>query len=338
MKAHTSFIPASRILLKGCFTLILLFCSQPGFSQKELIAQANKLFDEKKYSEAIPLYNKLYEKKRDRIFLLRLADANYLNENYPQAQKYYVEYFRDSVYEHIPQFTYYANASNVTGKIALAVKLYRKIYEITQDETAKNKYELYTYYLDNLQAAKVYDLDAEYNCVTVDATGSVDSAAAPLFYLWNFDDGKTAEGLRVEHCFAKGGEHKIVLSTRDLMTGTTRTDTTLTIFIDGLPLQFLMPQVGRKYFYIEFDASEAEVAGYNIVDYIWDMDNGEMVHGKKIKFRFNESRSYSIKLTVLAQSKYTTNKEIYSATKKLEIRENYEMPNKKFSDSLNESK
>ncbi len=303
------------------------------------MAQADKLFGEKKYSEAIPLYDKLYEKKKDRAVLLKLADANYLNENYPQAQRYYAEYFRDSVYENIPQFIDYANATKLTGKIHLAVKLYQKIYEITQDEKAKNEYDFYKYYIDNLPNVKVYDLDAEYNCITLDATESQDSIAVPLFYLWEFDDGKTEEGLIIEHCFQKSGEHKAVLSIRDLSTGIVKTnDTTLSFFIDSPPVQFIAPQIGKRYFYLDFDASPVEIPGYTIVDYVWDMDNGEVVRGKKIKHRFNESRDYHVKLTVIAQSKYTTNKEIYSSTKKVEIRENYEMPSKKFSDALNESK
>lgn len=308
-------------------------------SQKDLILQADNLFKEKRYGEAIPVYTKLYDKNKDRATLLKIADCNYLNENYPQAQKFYAQYFRDSVYENIPQFSNYANSSKITGKIPLAVKLYQKLYEITQNDSAKANYELYKYYLDNIQYTKVYDLDADYNCITLDATESADSAAAPLFYLWDFGNGETKEGMVIEHCFEKSGENKVVLNIRDVATGLVKVnDTTLSVFIDSPPVQFSAPKIGRRYFYLDFDASQVDISGYNIVDYLWDMDNGELLHGKKIKFRYNESTDYHVKLTVICQSKYTTNKELFSSTKKIEIRENYEMPSKTFSNSLNESK
>lgn len=332
--------PGPSVNLKSTLASVLLFfiCFTAS-SQKKLILQADKCFNEKRYGEAIPMYTQIYEKNKDRATLLKIADCNYLNENYPQAQKFYANYFSDSIYENIPQFTNYANSSKLSGKIPLAVKLYQKIYEITQDEAAKTEYELYKYYLDNLPNVRVYDLDADYNCIVLDASESVDSAAAPLYYLWDFGNGETTAGTVLEHCFEKSGEHKVVLSIRDLATGVVKVnDTTLTVFVDSPPVQFIAPAIGRRYFDLDFDASQVELPGYTIVDYVWDMDNRQFTRGKKIKFRYNESRDYHVKLTVIAQSKYTSNKEIYSSTKKIEIRENYEMPSKKFTDSLNESK
>jgi len=339
MTSNISSFQTFQTLKRIGLAFLFFFCGHVLFSQKDLLPQADKLFNEKKYGEAIPLYDKILQTKRDRAVVLKLADANFLNENYIPAQKYYAEYFRDSIYENIPQFTNYANASKLTGKIPLAVKLYQKIFEITQDTAAKAKYDLYKYYLDNLPNVKVYDLDGIYNCITLDATESADSMAAPLFYLWDFGDGKTEEGMLVEHCFQKSGEHKVVLSIRDLATGLVKTnDTTLVVFIDSPPVVFTAPKIGRRYFYLDFDASQVDLPGYNPVDYLWEMDNGEVLLGKKIKVRYNESGDYHVKLTVIAKSKYTTNMEIYSSAKKIEIRENYETPNKKFVESLNESK
>jgi tetratricopeptide (TPR) repeat protein len=339
MLLSLTFIRSFMNRMRSCYLLALCLVSFVAISQKNLVSLADGLFSQKKYNEAIPVYTKVFEKTKDRTVLLKMADCNYLNENYKPAQKLYAEYFRDSVYENIPQFTNYANASKLTGKVALAVKLFQKIYEITQDESAKNNYEIYKYYLDNISNVRVYDLDADYNCIVLDASESADSAAAPLFYLWDFGNGETKEGMLLEHCFDKGGEHKVVLSIRDVATGVIKTnDTTLTVFVDSPPVIFAAPKIGRRYFYLDFDASQVDIPGYNIVDYLWDMDNGDLIPGKKIKFRYNESTDYHVKLTVIAQSKYTNNKEIYSSTKKIEIRENYETPSKKFTDALNESK
>lgn len=319
--------------------LVLLFYCQGVFSQKDLIPQADKLVSEKRYSEAIPLYDKIYEKKKDRSVLLKLADANYLNENYPQAQKYYAEYFRDSVYEHIPQFSYYAKSSRISGKIPLSVKLYQKLSDITQDASAKEMLKIYKLYVDSAQMTRSFNLDSNYNCVSIDASESVDTLAPPMFYNWEFEDGKTEEGIKVEHCFASEGEHKVILNITDKKTGRVRQrDTMLVIQLEKLPVKFTAPKSGKRYFYVDFDASETTIPGFDILDYIWEMDNGELSSGKKIKYKYNDSRDYSVKLVVIAQNKSTGRKQLFSANKKIAIVENYETPSKKFTDSLNGAK
>ena len=125
MLSNRLFVSDFTIIKQTYFTLFLILFCLFGFAQKAALTKANKLFDEKRFNEAIPLYDKIYEEKKDRTVLLKLADANYLNENYSQAAKHYFEYFNDSVYEHIPQFVYYARSSRLSGKIKEAVKLYQ---------------------------------------------------------------------------------------------------------------------------------------------------------------------------------------------------------------------
>ncbi len=143
----------------------------------------------------------------------------------------------------------------------------------------------------------------------------------------------------IEHCYVKPGAHQVFLSIRDRMTGLVKlNDTSFTINVASPPVTFTVHPIGRRYFYMDLETPTVEIPGYDIVDYVWDMDNGDYELGKKIKFRYNESRDYHIKLTAIAKSKYTKYTELFSSTRKIEIRENYEMPSKKFTDSLNESK
>lgn len=325
----------------GKASLILLLCvyGTVAFSQKDLLPQADKLFNEKRYSEAIPLYDKAYEKKKERPVLLKLADANFLNENYPQAQKYYAEYFRDTVYENIPQFGSYARSSRISGKIPLAVKLYQKMYEMSQEAEAKTIADTYKLYVDSSAFTRSFNLDSNYKCVTIDATQSLDTLAPPMLYSWEFDDGITADGLRTEHCFTTIGDHSVILNITDKKSGRVRQrDTMLVVHIDELPVTFKAPGTAKRYFYVDFEANEPSLPDYEIIDYLWDMDNGETAIGKKIKYKYNNSRDYWVKLTVIARNKTTGRRELFSANKRVEVVENYETPNKKFSDALNGSK
>lgn len=325
---------------KVLLPFVLCFYGYTSFSQKDVLVQANKLFEEKKYGEAIPLYDKIYEKKKDRAVLLKLADANYLNENYAPAQRYYADYFRDSVYENIPQFSNYARSTKESGKIKLALKLYQKLFDITQDPAAKEILDTYTLYVDSSMYIRSFDLDSNYNCVTIDATTSLDTLASPMFYNWEFDDGKTAEGLVIEHCFAQEGLHSAILNITDKKTGLVKQrDTMLVLNIETLPVKFNAPKLAKRYFYVDFDASETVLPGYEIVDYLWHMDNnGEISSGKKIKYKYNTGRDYQVKLIVIAKNKITGRRELFSANKKIVVVENYDMPSKTFSDSLNDSK
>jgi len=339
MMPDISFFLTSGASKKVVIALIFFVCASSGFSQKDLLQQADKLVAEKRYGEAIPLYDKVYEKKKDRSLLLKMADANFLNDNYPQAQKQYAEYFQDSVYEHIPQFTNYAKSAKLSGKIALAVSLYQKLYSVTQDSLAKETVAIYKLYVDSAKMARSYDLDSNFKCVSIDASESIDTLASPMYYIWEFDDGKTTEGTKIEHCFTTEGEHSAILNITDKRSGMVRQrDTMLVIYVEPLPVKFSAPKKGRRYFFIDFDASATDIAGYEILDYVWDMDNGETNNGKKIKYKYNDSRDYWVRLTVIAKNKTTGRNELFSANKKIEILENYEMPNKKFSDSLNGAK
>ncbi|PBQ31882.1 hypothetical protein CNR22_08910 [Sphingobacteriaceae bacterium] len=336
-KLHSYF---SDSLKKALLSSVLCFYGVLSFSQKEVLAKADKLFEEKRYGEAIPIYDKLYEKKKDRTVLLKLADANFLNENYIPAQRYYAEYFRDSIYENIPQFTNYAKSSKESGKIKLALKLYQKLSDITQDAAAKDILETYTLYADSSAYVRSFDLDSNYKCVTIDAAASLDTLAAPMFYNWEFDDGTSAEGLNIEHCFEQEGLHKVVLNITDKTTGLIRQrDTMLVIDLEKLPVKFKAPKTAKRYFYVDFDASETQLPGYDILDYLWDMDNnGDISSGKKVKYKYNNGRDYQVRLVVIAKNKITGKRELFSANKKIAIVENYEMPSKTFSDSLNGAK
>ncbi len=175
-----------RYILSGFLFSLFSFT---GHSQKQALIDADNLFKEKRYSEAIVSYRKIYEKKKERPTLLKIADCNFLNENYPQAQKYYAEYFKDSIYENIPQFANYAKSSKLSGKLPLAIRLYQKMFEIAKDENAKAEAELYSYYFEHITYNQLFDLDANNNCITLDASESIDSAAAPINYVWDFGDG-----------------------------------------------------------------------------------------------------------------------------------------------------
>ena len=198
---------------------ILFGLGKSLIAQKKDLAEADKLYAQGAYGQALTHYMKAYERKKDRQTLLKLADCSYLSSNYVSARNYYKDYFKDTVYEHIPQYINYAKTCKYNGDLKKAVKLYKKIAEINPSDTAAKSFtDLYGFYLDSASTFFAFDLDMDYNCIDLDASESVDSSAAPVFYLWRFDDGTEKEGIKFEHCFDKGGDHKVTLSIRDKAT------------------------------------------------------------------------------------------------------------------------
>lgn len=324
---------------------IVLMCILCGLgksllAQKKELTEGDKLYAQAAYGQALTQYMKAYEKKKDRPVLLKMADCSYLSNNYVSAQAYYKDYFKDTIYEHIPQYSNYAKTCKYNGDLKKAVKLFKKISEINPSDTgAKNFTELYSFYLDSVNAFFAFDLDLDYNCIDLDASESVDSSAAPMFYLWRFDDGTEKEGIKFEHCFDKVGDHKVTLSIRDKATGLLRqNDTTISISVFSPPVKFKSPAGVKQYFYVTFDASETEMYGYEVLDYVWDLDNGEYAFGKTAKYKYNVLGDYTIKLSILMKDKYSGTRKMASSYKKLSVNNNYAVPSKTFSDTMNENK
>lgn len=329
----------SKVTSGIIFFLFLSCISFAQKNQKKQIQEADLLFFQKQYREAGIAYSKLYDKSKDRSLLLKIGDSYFSEQNYIQSQKYYHDYFGDTLFENIPQFGNYAKSAKMNGNIPLVVKLNKVMYEKTQDQNAKLIYETYRLYTDSLAYTRSYDLDSNYCCVVLDATYAIDTLAAPLFYLWDFGEGITKEGVSVENCFPKAGEYTVVLSVMDRQTGYTRkNDTTLSIVLEEQPVKFVSPKIGRRYFYLDFDASNINLPAYDIIEYIWDMGTGETTTGKKIKYKFNESADYKVRLTLLAKNIFNHKLELFSAYRTVEVRENYEMPSKKYSDDRNNAK
>lgn len=333
--------PLQVLSIRKILCALMIISTLISKAQKKDLERANTLFYEKRYGEAYWLYKSVYQKqkKKDSGVLLKMADCNYLNNNFEVARDYYSQYFSDTLYIGIDQFGNYANAAKKTGRVKLAAKLYQKLYENKQDADAKSNFELYRFYTDSIQTLKSYNLDSNYNCIVLDASESIDLEAQPLVYVWGFEDGVFTEGETVEHCFTKLGENKISLSVRDKKNGIVRqNDTTISVFIDSPPVIFNAPKQAKQYLAVDFDAEGTQVKNNEILEYIWDLGNNETARGKKIKYIYRNKGIYNVKLTIIAEDISTKARKLHSSCRSIEIVDIYSTPNKTFSDKLNEAK
>mgnify|MGYP000911777867 FL=1 len=297
-------------------------------AQSKKLKAADVLYFEKRYVEAYHAYQDIYstQSKKDKNLLLKMADCNYQLQSWLPAYTYFSEYFNDTLYHAVPQYSDYANAARLSGHIKEAFAIYTRINRLEGDANTREYESTFRAYFDSTAYFQTYDLDAGTACVELDATESLDTLAAPMVYLWDFKDGTVKDGLRVLHCYKSGGEHKVVLSIRDKATGFVRkADTTLTVYVGEAPVKFnLRTRHMHQYLPENFEVPEPTFYGSSVVEYIWDFGDGTMDTGRKLKHTYTKLGDFKVQLGVITKNNTTGVKEKIILYRSLEVRQNFE--------------
>ena len=133
--------------------------------------------------------------------------------------------------------------------------------------------------------------------ISFDGSKSYDSDGEIIKYAWDFGDGTTGEGEKVEHIYSTIGEFIAKLTVTD-NDGLTDTDTTLVEIIsesqitaDAGPDQ--QTTIGKE---VCFDASKSTP---QITQYSWDFGDGEKATGQKVCHTYTLEGTYTVTLTVV---------------------------------------
>lgn len=141
--------------------------------------------------------------------------------------------------------------------------------------------------------------------IIFDGTKSTDSPEDKLTYRWNFGDGKTADGAKVRHKYAKGGNYQATLTVTDDSGSICDTG------VDKLALSINTPPVadaGKNIILckknpndpleVTFDASKSKDADGDRLTYTWDFGDGETQEGKVATHRYGRGGEYVARLLV----------------------------------------
>ncbi|MBU4457137.1 MAG: PKD domain-containing protein, partial [Candidatus Omnitrophica bacterium] len=151
--------------------------------------------------------------------------------------------------------------------------------------------------------------------IAFDGAQSTDSPEDKLTYKWDFGDGETAEGAKVEHKYAKGGNYLVTLTVTD-DSGTicdTGTDT-LNIAVNTAPVadagkDLILCKVNPSdLLEIMFDAGKSKDADGDKLTYVWDFGDGETAEGKSVTHRYAKGGEYIAKLLVTDNTDTDCNK------------------------------
>ncbi len=131
-------------------------------------------------------------------------------------------------------------------------------------------------------------------------TNAVVSDTLPFEYEWDFGDGNTASGIRVEHCFDGPGSYIIRLDALNIISREVqRNIATYRLVVDYIEQPYITSPdtivVGERAI---FSASETYLPGWEIESWYWNFDDNSAALGEVVTKVFNRPGTYSVQLVV----------------------------------------
>jgi len=135
--------------------------------------------------------------------------------------------------------------------------------------------------------------------IRFDASGSEDSDGYIISYLWDFGDGTTAFGVKVNHAYENDDVYSVTLTVIDDDGATASTSAVKTVS-NRPPVAFFTENATKveKGEVIHFDSSESYDLDGDIVSYFWDFGDETNSTDEKVDHSYAEDGNYTVTLTV----------------------------------------
>ncbi|GJQ64051.1 MAG: hypothetical protein SCALA702_31040 [Melioribacteraceae bacterium] len=142
--------------------------------------------------------------------------------------------------------------------------------------------------------------------VEFDGSGSFDFDGVVNNYSWDFGDGNTGGGAKPTHVFTEPGEYRVLLTiTGDLVGDCDNMDKDECIItvLDAPEAAMSFVKKVAVNSPVQFDASESQGNGSEILNYNWDMGDGTTLSGKEIVHKYTTHGKFFIKMNIETDSK-----------------------------------
>jgi PKD repeat protein len=148
-------------------------------------------------------------------------------------------------------------------------------------------------------------------------TSSHDQDGSIIRYQWEFGDGATAEGATPTHKFNTSGNFNVKLIVTDSDQATGFLAKGLSVKGGVLPVArfSVSPAKGDTSTRFTFNASTSDDPDGRIVDYRWDLGDGNRRTGKVIEYKYADSGRYMVELAVRDNHDLT-----HSTEKRIEVK------------------
>jgi PKD repeat protein len=133
--------------------------------------------------------------------------------------------------------------------------------------------------------------------VTFDGSQSIANSGIIVDYEWNFGDGTTASGIRVDHAYDQPGRYRVILTTTNSAGLSASADHD--IRIEGQPRAVInAPSQGQVGQPITFSGSGSNVGNNAIVRFAWNFGDGASANGQTVTHVYAQPGSFVVTLTV----------------------------------------
>lgn len=137
-------------------------------------------------------------------------------------------------------------------------------------------------------------------CYEITEEGAARLDTLPFIYEWDLGDGTKKLGIRVEHCYENPGVYMVQLNVIDSLTMEVKyNEAAYPIQVDKVEQVMFNAvdtcHVGDK---VEFDGSETSFSNFEIADYRWNFDDGNVGISSKVSNLFLAPGIYNVQLMV----------------------------------------
>jgi PKD repeat protein len=139
--------------------------------------------------------------------------------------------------------------------------------------------------------------------VSFDASASTDPDGALASYRWDFGDGSTGDGAKVDHVFAESGTYRVTLTVTDDAASTcSSTSDQLEVFVNAPPVADAGADrevwIGGAHDAVLFDGSSSSDPDGQALSHTWQIGNGAGAIGERIRHTLTEAGEVPVMLTV----------------------------------------
>lgn len=139
--------------------------------------------------------------------------------------------------------------------------------------------------------------------VQFDAVASTDPDGALIAYHWDFGDGTTGDGAKVEHIFAEPGTYNVTLTVTDDAGSTCSASTDgLEVFVNAPPVPDPGPDreiwIGGANDAVLLDGTASSDPDGQALSHVWQIGNGGSAFGERVRHTLTEAGETPVTLTV----------------------------------------
>lgn len=145
--------------------------------------------------------------------------------------------------------------------------------------------------------------------VSFDGSRSRDDDGELSDFKWNFGDGSSAEGVKVNHVYSAPGTYTVTLTVTDNAGAKNSSESDqMVVVVNAVPIAVAgADKIAAENETLFFDGSQSKDSDGFITEYLWEFGDGNRAKGVKTAHAYKKAGRYQVTLTVVDNSGTSSN-------------------------------